>query len=158
MAKGNVLICTAPFYRWENGGTECWSHETAFLTQELGEVGLYPSSREFQSNGPCVSTAPRGKQPDKRLMKEECACDHGKGLSTGSGRRMGGRRMGKRKTEEWVSPALFPTSLGMERVLTFVTEEPGSVRMICVCHRSWWKHPKQWGIGRVHPDKWWLKR
>lgn len=43
-------------------------------------------------------------------------------------------------------------------VLTFVTQEWGSVRMICVCHRSWWKHPEHWGIGRVHPDKWWLKR
>lgn len=48
-------------------------------------MGLRPSGREFQSNGPCISTAPRGKQPDKRLMKEECACDHGRGCLQGLG-------------------------------------------------------------------------
>lgn len=57
--------------------------------------------------------------------------------------------------EEWrkpkhKSPALFSISVQTDKALTPVTEGWCSIRMICVCHISWWKHPEHWWLWRVH--------
>lgn len=87
-AKGNVLlsiiitplsrrcICTVPFYRWENGGMESWSHLTAFLMQELWEVGLQPSAANSSQMLLLPFELPKGSilRSKWRSSQEVCAC------------------------------------------------------------------------------------
>lgn len=105
---------------------------------------------------------PKGSSLRKewRSGREACACVCLWLWEGGAHKAWEARRMEENgeKQNTRVSPAFFPTSLVIDRVLTFVTEEWGSVRMMCICHWSWWKHPEHWWIWRVHPDKWLLKR
>lgn len=87
-AKGNVLlsrittplsqrcICIVPFYRRENGGTKSWSHLTAFLMQELWEVGLQPSAANFSQMLLLPFELPKGSilRSKWRRSQEVCAC------------------------------------------------------------------------------------
>lgn len=108
--KGNVLlsiiitplsqnICIVPFYRWENGGMESWSHLTAFLMQELWEQRIPAQCSS------CLLSSQREaswevKEAAGRKCVPACDCDRGMGVCTLTGRHMGRGSVEKTRREE----------------------------------------------------------
>lgn len=160
--KGNVLhsiiitplsqryICIVPFYRWENGGMESWSHLTAFLMQELWEVGLQPSAANSNQMLLLPFELPKGSilRSQRSSRQEVCACMwlwpwdgsvHIDWETHGAGK----RGENQKRRVRLYGPGLSG--------LTLVTEGWRSIRMICVSHVSRWKHPEHWWLWRVHP-------
>lgn len=135
-------ICVGPFYRWENGGWRAGHTWQPFCCRNCERWGF-----NIQQGIPVKGSSCLLSSQKEAAQKCVPVCDWlGPWMMvfTGAGRQSGGNQ-----NKEWV--LLYFPALGINRILTFVTAECGSIRKICVCWRSLWKHPEHRWLWRVYP-------